>query len=421
MCKWLIPLIFSLFWFSLPAQFANILIDSSAAGREAPHHPAVAINPKNPDNVVVGSGKGWVYHSSDRGKTWSGKRLICPYPFGGSPMVLGDYKGKYYYAHLSGKAGQEQLSSDRIVVQASDDGRYWDAGIITALSENAHPVNPAATIGRDGTVYVTWTELYVQENSCRANILISKAQSGKKFSRTMRITATDASCKPDEMPYGPMPAVTNDGKIFVAWAQGGKIFMDRSWDGGSTWLTHDIQLTNQPGGQKLHIPGMGVVDGSPQLVTDHSKGRFSGALYLIWTDAGDGHADIWFMRSFNMGDNWTPPVRVHTDETDAHQFAPALTVDPVTGYIYVLFYDRRDHADTHTDVYLAWSADNGTTFKNVKLSATPFLPDTNGLPGKYTAIAAYNGFVVPVWTRLDGSASSIWVAPLQQSELEKAR
>lgn len=95
-----------------------------------------------------------------------------------------------------------------------------------------------------------------------------------------------------------------------------------------------------------------------------------------------------------------------------------MTVDSETGYIYIVFYDRRNHPDNHTDVYLAWSSDNGTTFRNVKLSETSFNPDIKGKGHRYTYISAYNGIIIPVWTHIAGSRTSIWTAPVKQWELE---
>ncbi len=404
------------------AQFTNYLIDSAAVQSIYPHEPSVAIGTKNPDILVAGASPYWVYRSADRGKTWTRNRLLCPYPLSGSPKLLADFKGQFYYSHFSETNDTDKPAfSDRIVVQTSvNEGRNWDAGIITGQKEGAYPLNFGVTLGRDGTLYAAWTEVEQWgTEGCRANIMLSKAPGVKKFSKPVRITAQDGSCDENIIPAGAQPAVTNDGKIFVVWAQDGKIFLDRSWDGGNMWLTNDILITNQPGGNRIPIPGMGIIDGSPQLVIDQSKGRFSGALYLLWTDAGDGNADIWFMRSFNMGDNWTSPIRIHTDDGDAHQFAPSMAVDPETEYIYIVFYDRRNHTGNHTDVYLAWSSDNGTTFKNIKLSETAFAPDFKGMRGKYTHIAAYNGIIIPVWTRIDGNKTSIWTSPVKQWELEK--
>lgn len=403
------------------AQFANYLIDSSSVKGIYPYDPSVAISIKNPDVLVAGASPYWVYRSTDRGKTWIRSRLLCPYPVTGSPKLLADFKGHFYYSHFSEANDSGGAAfSDRIVVQTSiNEGRNWDAGIITAQKEGTYPAHYGITLARDGLLYAAWTEIEpTSDGGCKAYVMLSKAAGGKKFSRPVRITAQDGSCNEDVMPKGAQPAVTNDGRIFVAWAQDGKIYLDRSWDGGNMWLANDILITNQPGGNQIHIPGMGIVDGSPQLVIDQSKGRFSGAMYLIWTDAGDGNADIWFMRSFNMGDNWTAPLRIHTDDGQAHQFAPWMTVDSETGYIYIVFYDRRNHPDNHTDVYLAWSSDNGTTFRNVKLSETSFNPDIKGKGHRYTYISAYNGIIIPVWTHIAGSRTSIWTAPVKQWELE---
>jgi len=87
-----------------------------------------------------------------------------------------------------------------------------------------------------------------------------------------------------------------------------------------------------------------------------------------------------------------------------------MSVDPVTGDIYIVFYDRRNHQDFSTDVYLAYSFDGGDTFSNVKISDQPFVPSTQIFLGDYNNISAYDGVVRPIWTRLDGNKTSILTA-----------
>ena len=77
-----------------------------------------------------------------------------------------------------------------------------------------------------------------------------------------------------------------------------------------------------------------------------------------------------------------------------------MSVDPITGHIYIVFYDRRNHADQKTDVYLAVSTDGGTSFTNEKISDSPFTPDPDVYMGDYINIAAYGGFVRPIWTSM---------------------
>ncbi|MBN1632612.1 MAG: T9SS type A sorting domain-containing protein [Ignavibacteria bacterium] len=87
-----------------------------------------------------------------------------------------------------------------------------------------------------------------------------------------------------------------------------------------------------------------------------------------------------------------------------------MSVDPVTGYIYVVFYDRRNYTTFLTDVYLARSTDGGQTFGNVKISQTAFSPIGNVFIGDYNGISVYNNKVRPIWTRMDYNNTSIWTA-----------
>ena len=84
-----------------------------------------------------------------------------------------------------------------------------------------------------------------------------------------------------------------------------------------------------------------------------------------------------------------------------------MSVDPITGYIYIVFYDRRNHTDLKTDVYMASSTDGGRTFKNEKISENPFEPDSDTYMGDYINISAYGGFVRPIWTSYENGNLSI--------------
>jgi hypothetical protein len=92
------------------------------------------------------------------------------------------------------------------------------------------------------------------------------------------------------------------------------------------------------------------------------------------------------------------------------KFLTAMTVDQVTGHVYVVFYDRRNYTTNQTDVYLARSTNGGATFVNERISASPFIPQTQAFFGDYIDIAAHNGKVRPVWQRLSSGVLSIWTA-----------
>ncbi|HPQ22025.1 MAG TPA: glycosyl hydrolase, partial [Saprospiraceae bacterium] len=77
------------------------------------------------------------------------------------------------------------------------------------------------------------------------------------------------------------------------------------------------------------------------------------------------------------------------------------------------FYDRRNHENIDTDVYLAYSTDGGDHFTNVKISETPFTPNPQIFFGDYNDISAYDGQIRPIWTRLDGFKLSVLTALIE--------
>ncbi|HCA42075.1 MAG TPA: glycosyl hydrolase, partial [Bacteroidetes bacterium] len=77
------------------------------------------------------------------------------------------------------------------------------------------------------------------------------------------------------------------------------------------------------------------------------------------------------------------------------------------------FYDRRNYNDNRTDVYLGVSKDGGETFENIKISESPFIPETEIFFGDYIGIDSYNDLVVNAWTRMVDKKLSIVFAKIQ--------
>ncbi|HET9052812.1 MAG TPA: glycosyl hydrolase, partial [Cyclobacteriaceae bacterium] len=90
-------------------------------------------------------------------------------------------------------------------------------------------------------------------------------------------------------------------------------------------------------------------------------------------------------------------------------------------YIYIVYYDRRNHTNETSDVYVAWSSDSGASFKNVKISEMPFIADAAVPIGNYIGIAAHDGVVTPVWTRTENGTTSIWISVIKQADLESTK
>ena len=410
-------------------QIKNIMLDNDLTGYP-PCEPSIAINPKNPDNIVGGAILDKVYTTFDGGKTWSMQQLQSTYGVFGDPCIIADRKGRFYYFHLADPGGSKWGSEsllDRIVCQTSKNGgKTWNNG---GFMGNYHPkdqdkewaiVNPF-----NNHIYATWTQFDKYESrkpEDKSNILFSYSKNkGKKWSEALVINQKSGDCLDDDnTTEGAVPAVGPNGEIYVAWSLSEKIWFDRSLDGGKTWLEEDILITDQPGGWTLDIPGLTRSNGMPILVSDLSEGPNRGNLYINWADQryGSNDTDIWFASSKDGGTTWSKPKKINQDGKGNHQFLTWMTIDQTNGYLYMVYYDRRHYDDLRTDVYLAWSKDGGKTFTEQKISDKPFSPNPQVFFGDYNNISAHAGRIVPIWTRMDEGRNSVWTAVISQEKLE---
>lgn len=95
-----------------------------------------------------------------------------------------------------------------------------------------------------------------------------------------------------------------------------------------------------------------------------------------------------------------------------------MTIDQTTGYLYCVFYDRRKYDSDSTDVVLAVSKDGGETFRNIRISESPFSPFSTIFFGDYNNISVHNGVIRPIWTRLQNGNLSVWTHIINQEQLE---
>lgn len=192
------------------------------------------------------------------------------------------------------------------------------------------------------------------------------------------------------------------GEVYVVWSNRNKLWFDRSTDGGQTWLAEDILVGNQPTGWDYLVPGINRSNGLPIVVCDLSGGPNQGTIYVNWSDQRNGPSDtsIRFAKSTDGGLSWSPAKRVNDDNNGRQQFFTWMAIDQATGYLWFVFYDRRNYNDERTDVYMALSKDGGASFKNFKISESPFIPTDNVFFGDYTNVTAHNNVVRPIWARL---------------------
>lgn len=405
-------------------RFKNVLVGVGKSGdKYGPCEPSICVSPANPQKIAAGSILNHYYWSEDGGRHWSEGLIKSSAGVFGDPTLVADKQGNFYYAHLSDPTGKgwgtEELL-DRIVIQkSSDGGKTYNDG---SSCGNHHPKDQdkqwLCVDPKTGAIACTWTEFdkYDSRNFAKdhSRILFSKStDGGATWTNALEISQFEGDCLDDDnTTEGAVPAFGPNGEIYVAWAWNNKIWFDRSLDGGATWLDQDIEVAEQPGGWTFDIPGITRCNGMPVLVSDLSNGPNRGTLYLNWADQRNGEkdTDIFLSKSTDGGKTWSAPLRVNDDKKGKQQFLSWLAIDQTNGYLYCVFYDRRAYDDSRTDVYVAVSQNGGKTFKNMKISDSPFVPTELTFFGDYNGISAHDGTVRPIWTRLENGKLSVWTA-----------
>jgi hypothetical protein len=403
--------------------YPNVRVDVATP---FPEETSITINPLDVGNVVAGAqGDGcYFYTSSDSGTTWTEGRLPSQFDLG-DPSVCFDAEGNCFFGYIG-----TFTHSGIFVNKSTDGGRTWRTTATPVVEHNAgapfedkaYPTCDITDGPHQGNVYVAWTRfdhLDSPDPTDSTRIFFSRStDAGESFSPPVRVSDRGGDARDDDNTVeGAVPGVGPDGTVYVAWSGPRGIEFDRSTNGGLTWGA-DRVISDQPGGWNFGIPGLYRANGFPVTKADVSPGPHRGRVYVLWSDQRNGDTDVFVVFSDDRGQTWLPRVRVNGDPVGngAHQFFSWFDVDPVTGFVHAVYYDRRQHPGTElTDVYLATSTDGGLHFTEERISETPFDPTPQVFFGDYNGIAAYGGWVRPFWARLENAQLSVWTALVNPS------
>lgn len=428
MTSWTRPLTFCLtILLALTTAKAQQVVRITEPTAINPAEVTIAINPKNPDNMIAASFQtghppkpragSYHYVTFDGGKTWT--TVPTPDPKNlvqGDDVVAFSSDGVAYHVHLSfdgiRQARPARAENGMIVNVSKDGGKTWTDGtpainhVNTVIPFEDKPgivVDNAPASRWKGNVYLAWTRFDVYGSSNpedRSQIYFTRStDQGQTFSMPFRISDTGGDClDSDNTVEGAVPAVGPNGEVYIVWAGPLGLVFDKSLDGGFSF-GKDKVIGTIPGGWDFSVTGLDRANGMPNTAVDLSNGPNKGTLYVNWIDARNGDLDVFVMSSRNGGDSWSQPVRVNDDKlkNGKEQFFTWMAVDPVDGSVNVVFYDRRDTAGALTGLTLARSVDGGRTFVNRKIDVPPFAPNSRVFFGDYSGIAAYGGRVVPVF------------------------
>uniref|UniRef100_A0A7C4XEW9 T9SS type A sorting domain-containing protein n=1 Tax=candidate division WOR-3 bacterium TaxID=2052148 RepID=A0A7C4XEW9_UNCW3 len=404
--------------FSNPG-FLNIRVNDDTT-TQIQNEQQIVINPKDTLNFVAvwrdfRFGYRQVAHAAsfDGGRTWIAETVFVEptYIWDSDPGLTVDTAGNFYAVILSFNSTSEP--NGLFVLKSTDGGISWGPPV-TVINGVPGVFEDKELIACDrsggpytNNLYVAWTRFY------NTQILISRSTDGGN-SFVGPVLVSDAGNV-----QWPVPAVGPNSEVYVAWCSDFSIRFDRSTNGGVSFGTdRTVQNISY---MYRYVKNDILTFSYPAMDVDITGGPYNGYIYIAYMDDGPGgYPDIYFTRSTDRGDTWSPRVRINDDSlTNIDQFHPWLTVDR-TGCISVIFYDSRlDPNNVLTDVYLTQSTDGGTTWSpNVRVTTVSFdlhagsrgkiepydhnrpLADQRaGLIGEYNGLAgASKDNVVPIWT-----------------------
>ncbi len=374
--------------------------------------PQLAVNPTNPDEIVGatqqdrwpdGGARGlssWM--SSDGGNSWTKTADVpwsaCqggPTRFGRvtDPWVSYDKAGNLYF--LAQPIDSAALGLSAVSVSTWD-GTSWTEPKLLIEDEGDRGIfNDKISITGDptrgGYAYATWirgTFPNVGRQSPTADfrsfayrgmpMIARTTDGGKTWSTPAPMRRSNSFFQGNQIAVGPDGTLYNvAANLFTGAglnANGVYMAVMRSTDAGQTW-SGPTRLGNI-GTAPLLVPDDGFPIRAGDYIPDISIDPVSGAIYVVWADGlGTSRNKIVMAKSTDHGRHWSGPTVVSTGGPTTQAYNHAVEVTEIGTVVLTYFDDRNnDPSDdiATTDIWVRHSHDGALTWEPEQHLAGPF-------------------------------------------------
>ncbi|RDK85241.1 T9SS type A sorting domain-containing protein [Marinirhabdus gelatinilytica] len=377
----------------------NIAANGNNIVGDAANEPSLAVDPTNPDRIVVGwrqfddvgndfrqAGYGY---STNGGYDWTFPGVLDPGLFRSDPVLDFDNDGNFFYNSLQG-------SFECDVFAIRDGGVDWEAPV-PAKGGDKQWMRIDRTGGPSaGYNYSYWNRSF---STCPGAFTRSTDQSN---------TFEDCLNIPGDPFWGTL-AVDADANLYLTGTNGGNIVVIKSTTASNPAVPvtfTNSTTANLDGNLSVGEPinPQGLV-GQAWVDVDVSFGAGHNNVYVVASverNSNGDPADVMFARSTDGGNSFEAPVRINTDTgSNAYQWFGTMAVAP-NGRIDVIWLDTRDAAGGFDSVlYYSFSEDQGDTWSPNTPISEPFDP-TIGYPvqqkmGDYMDMKSDNNFAHIAW------------------------
>lgn len=347
---------------------------------DAANEPSIAVDPTNPDRIVIGwrqfdttasnfrqAGYGY---SLDGGQTFTFPGVIDPGVFRSDPVLDFDAEGNLYYNSL-------QSTFDCDVYTIDDGGVVWGpAAPARGGDKQWMRIDRTGGIGNQNN-YSSWSEF---ATTCAPGIFTRSTDGSQTFEDCVSI--------PNLPRWGTLAVDANGVLFIVGTSTSGPIVVksNTAQDPGITPVSFESPITVDLDGDLngfVSVNPSGLL-GQAWIDVDISNGPGAGNVYVaasVSRFSNGDVGDVMFARSTDGGETFEAPVRINTDSgTSAVQWFGTMSVAP-NGRIDIVWLDTRNApaGTVDSELYYTFSDDQGTTWADEEVLSASFDP-TIGYP-----------------------------------------
>lgn len=393
---------------------------------DAANEPSIAIDPTNPDRIVIGwrqfdstnsnfrqAGFGY---SNDGGLTWTFPGVLEPGVYHTDPVLDFDAEGNFYYNSL--------LSSYECeVFSITDGGVTWGSPVSARGGDKQWmTIDRTEGIGA-GNNYSFWDKNY---SSCNSN----------DFTRSTDSCITFENCEPiDGSPKWGTMAVDADGVLYISGTSslGTIVVKSTTAQNISIPVSFDsfaiVDLDGDLKGSGSPVNPVGLL-GQMWVDVDVSGGLGHGNVYVLASverNSNTDPADVMFAKSTDGGQTFNTPIRINTDASITnYQWFGTMSVAP-SGRIDVVWLDARDASvgTNNSVLYYSYSEDQGDSWSSNNTLSIAFDPNI-GYPnqdklGDYFDMISDDEGVHVAWANTINGGQDIFYTHITSAVLSESK
>ncbi|MCL5991532.1 MAG: exo-alpha-sialidase [Bacteroidetes bacterium] len=390
--------------------------------------PYLAVNPKNPDNIISGwmrfriDGKVWiaVRNSFDGGKNW-GNIQFMPHTdtaYSSADVSIAFHKsGVAYLSYID--INWSDTSAIIYVVSTTDGGNKWSQPV-PVYSSTELPDKPVdrpwiavdnGETGTSGRIYLSAMTIYSYKGA-HSNYVKYSDDGGMTWSGIKRVDNSEFPVGQIPIGYGAL-GVDRNGTLYVAYYSYEPMI--------SPYLRLIMAKTNDVN-NGFTYKSISRVYLTPGWYTYHNgysltANPLDSSVAIAWTDNRYGDIDILLSKSTNSGIDWSEPVRINNDERNNGVFQDKVWTNfSLDGNLSIIWRDRRKGGkgdSASADIYAVVSTDKGNSFSdNFRLSRESAVYSPLPCCNSFISAASHDSTMLAIWSDDRSGDWDVWMSKI---------